>query len=527
MGSAPTRLAMYCLAVPQTRYAQCGDLSLAFQVFGEGQIDLVISSSFISHIELSWTIPEAKAWYDQLGSFCRVLIFDKAGVGLSDPVPKVRTIEDRAAEIEAVMDAAGFDGAALMGISEGGPASIMFAATRPGRVKALILTGTFAHFPLSWDIAERRPEEVSESLRSTMGDEYMLSAGQINRLQPITDGIRSNWGSGQALQVLLPSVKSLSQLGMLERMSASPGMARVTVDSIFRIDVRSILPTIHLPTLVVHATDDPIPVQGGRYLAAHIPGARFVEIVGHDHAPFLAADPDHVNRTIEEFLTGSHAAPRQSSRALKTVLFTDMVSSTERASAMGDQRWSALLRRFGEVTADAVDRFGGIVVKSTGDGHLTTFDGPTNAIRCAESLCSDTEALGVEVRAGIHTGECELIGDDIGGIAVHIAARIMSTAGAGEIVVSSSLRDLVVGSGIGFSERGTHQLKGVPGTWQLLAVDPDGPKLGSSEAALVSHPTPSPRAAMRRSDRTVATMARRAPWLLRGIARLAPSPSAH
>jgi class 3 adenylate cyclase len=300
-------------------------------------------------------------------------------------------------------------------------------------------------------------------------------------------------------------------------------MARVTVDSIFRIDVRSVLPTIHLPTLVIHATDDPIPVQGGRYLANHIPGARFVEIAGHDHAPFLASDPDRVNHAIEEFMTGSHAAPRQSHRVLKTVLFTDMVSSTERASELGDQRWSALLQRFGQVTAEAVSRFDGIVVKSTGDGHLTTFDGPTNAIRCAESLRSDSESLGIEIRAGVHTGECELIDDDIGGIAVHIAARVTSKAGPGEIVVTSSLRDLVVGSGIGFADRGEYDLKGVPGVWHLLAVDPDGPKLGTSEADLFSVSTPSARTTMRRSDRTVAAVAHRAPWLLRGIARLTPS----
>lgn len=222
--------------MPQTKYAQCGDLSLAYQVFGEGEIDLVVASSFISHIELGWTIPEAKAWWDRIGSFCRVLIFDKAGVGLSDPVPKVRSIDDRAAEIEAVMDAAGFDSAAVMGVSEGGPASIWFAATRPDRVKALILTGTFAYLPVSWDDLEQSPEDVAERLRSTLGDAYALSAEQVARIRPMGQAVRANWGTGEALHVLLPSVKSLTQLGMLERMSASPGMARVTVESVFRID---------------------------------------------------------------------------------------------------------------------------------------------------------------------------------------------------------------------------------------------------------------------------------------------------
>lgn len=511
--------------MPQTKYAPCGDLSLAYQVFGEGSIDLVLASSFISHVELVWTIPEAKAWYDQLASFARVLLFDKAGVGLSDPVPKVRSIEDRATEIEAVMDAAGFDCAAIMGISEGGPAAVWFAATRPDRVKALLLTGTFAFTGLDWDDAEMSPAAVSERLRSTVGEGYAPSAEQVARLQPFARAVRSNWGTGEALHVLLPSVKSLAQLGMLERMSASPGMARVTIESAFRIDVRPVLPTIAVPTLVIHATDDPIPVQSGRYLADHIPGARFVEIAGHDHAPFLS-DPDRINRMIEEFLTGTYAPPRQAHRALKTVLFTDIVSSTARAAAMGDERWSAFLRRFGEVTAGLADRFGGTVVKSTGDGHLATFEGPTYAIRCAEALRTDTEALGIEIRTGVHTGECELIGDDIAGIAVHIAARIMSQAAPGEILVSSSLRDLVVGSGIGFDDRGAHELKGVPGQWQLLAVNPDGPQPGSSEASLVSLPTPSARSVMRRSDRAVATMARRTPWLLRGLAHLAPSSAA-
>ena len=509
--------------MPQTKYAPCGDLSLAYQVVGEGAINLVVASSFISHIELGWTVPEVKAWYDQITSFCRILLFDKAGVGLSDPVPKVRSLDDRATEIEAVMDAAGFDDAVLMGISEGGPASILFAATRPERVKALILTGTFALFPVGgWDDLDRSPEEISERLRNTLGDAYAPSAEQVARILPMGPLVRSDWGTGEALHILLPSVKSLAQLGMLERMSASPGMARATVEAVFRIDVRSVLPTISVPTLVIHATDDPIPIQGGRYLADHIPGARLFEVDGHDHAPFLT-QPGRISQTIEEFLTGTHGASRQSDRALKTVLFSDIVSSTAKAAAMGDERWRALLQRFDEVTTSLADRFGGKVVKSTGDGHLATFEGPTHAIRCAEALRSQAESLDIEIRTGVHTGECELMGDDIGGIAVHIAARIMSQAAPGEILVSSSLRDLVVGSGIGFEDRGSHELKGVPGHWQLLAVDPNGAQPGSSEAALASLPTPSARSTMRRSDKAVASMARRTPWLLRGVARLAPS----
>jgi class 3 adenylate cyclase len=309
---------------------------------------------------------------------------------------------------------------------------------------------------------------------------------------------------------------------MFERMSASPGMLRATLESNLRIDVRPILPTLTAPTLVIHAREDTMPVQFGRYLAAHIPGARYLEVEGVDHAPWFT-EPDKILTGIEEFLTGSHAAPSQSHRALRSVLFTDIVASTQHAAATGDERWRAVLHRFGEVTAELTQRFGGTVVKSTGDGHLATFDGPTQAIRCAEALRADAETLGIQIRAGIHTGECELLDADIGGIAVHIAARILGQAGAGEILVSRTVRDLVVGSGTGFEDRGSVELRGVPGTWQLLAVNRDGPRAGSAEAELASMPTPGRRTAMRRSDRAVEVIARRAPWMVRGMARLAPA----
>jgi len=305
-------------------------------------------------------------------------------------------------------------------------------------------------------------------------------------------------------------------------MSASPGMARAALEAVFRTDVRSILPTITAPTLVIHARDDLMPVQGSRYLADHIPGAQYLEVAGANHAPWLT-EPDRILTAIEEFLTGSHAPPSQSHRALRTVLFTDIVASTQHAAAAGDERWRAVLHRFGEITGDLTQQFGGTVVKSTGDGHLATFDGPTQAIRCAEALRADAETLGIQIRAGIHTGECELLDSDIGGLAVHIAARILGQAGAGEILVSRTVCDLVVGSGTGFEDRGSVELRGVPGTWQLLAVDRHGPRAGSPEAELVSIPTPGRRTAMRRSDRAVEAIARRAPWILRGMARLAPA----
>jgi pimeloyl-ACP methyl ester carboxylesterase len=516
-------------AMAETSYASCGDLSLAYQVFGDGPIELVFVGPFVSHVELFWAMPEFKAFFEQLATFCRVVLFDKAGVGLSDPIPKVRTLDERAAEIEAVMDAVGFEKPAVFGMSEGGTASIVFAAKRPQRTRALILYGTYPFMATDWDDIDRDPAAVRERLiaqagedLSGVGADYLPSTEQIARLQEMGRAARSGWGTGATVKSMFPSIRSMRQLAMFERMSASPGMVRATAESVFRVDVRPILPTISAPTLVIHAREDPMPVQCGRYLADHIPGARYLEVDGADHAPWIT-EPDRILTGIEEFLTGSHAAPSQSHRALRTVLFTDMVASTQLAAAAGDERWRAVLHRFGDITTERTDQFGGAVVKSTGDGHLTTFDGPTQAIRCAEALRADAETLGIEIRAGIHTGECELLDTDIGGIAVHIAARILGQAGAGEILVSRTVRDLVVGSGTGFEERGSVELRGVPGTWQLLAVDRHGARSGSAEAELASMSTPGPRTAMRPSDRAVEVIARRTPWILRGVARLAPA----
>jgi pimeloyl-ACP methyl ester carboxylesterase/class 3 adenylate cyclase len=514
--------------VAETSYASCGDLSLAYQLFGDGPVELVFVGPFVSHIELFWTMPEFKAFFDQLATFCRIVMFDKAGVGLSDPIPKVRTLDDRAAEIEAVMDAVGFEKSVIFGMSEGGTASIVFAAKRPERTRALILYGTYAFMATDWDDIDRDPAEVRAHFISEGGEElsgagadYLPSIEQMVRLQEMGRAARSGWGTGATAKCMFPSVRSIRQLAMFERMSASPGMVRATAESVFRIDIRSILATITVPTLVTHARGDAMPVQSGRYLADHIPGARYLEVDGVDHAPWFT-EPDTILTGIEEFLTGSHAAPAQSHRALRTVLFTDMVASTQRAAASGDGRWRAVLHRFGQITAELTQRFGGTVVKSTGDGHLATFDGPTQAIRCAESLRADAETLGIEIRVGIHTGECELLDADIGGLAVHIAARILSQAGAGEILVSRTVRDLVVGSGTSFEDRGSVELRGVPGSWQLLAVDRHGARAGSAEAELASTPTPGPRTTMRRSDRTMEVIAKRTPWILRGMARLGP-----
>jgi pimeloyl-ACP methyl ester carboxylesterase len=508
--------------VPDTLYAQCDGLSLAYQVFGDGPIELVFGGSFASHIELYWTMPEFVAFFERLSTFCRILLFDKSGAGLSDPVPRFRTLEERAAEIQAVMDAVGFERAVLFGASEGGPTSIVFAATRPERTRALILTGTFAYaFIDGWNDMDLDPAEVRTRLVRKLGEVYAPSLQQLVRWQSWCRAAVSEWGSGEACRALAPSVRSIRQLAMVERMSASPGMARATFEAMFRIDVRPILPTISVPTLIIHSNDEIVPVQCGRYIADHIPGARLVEVEGRDHVPWLA-DPDRILTEVEEFLTGSHAAPSPSRRALRTVLFTDIVASTQHAAETGDERWRAVLHRFDEITSESAQRFGGTVVESTGDGHLVTFDGPTQAIRCAEALRVEAETLGIKIRAGIHTGECELRDNRIGGIAVHIAARIVGRADPGEILVSRTVGDLVVGSGTGFEDRGSVELRGVPGTWQLLAVERKGPRAGSAEAELISTPTPGPRTAMRRSDRAVAAIAKRTPWILRGVARLAP-----
>ena len=404
----------------ETSYAPCGDLSLAYQVFGDGPIELVFVGPFVTHIELFWTIPEFKAFFDQLARFCRVLLFDKAGVGLSDPVPHVRTVDDRSTEIEAVMDAVGFESAVLFGMSDGGFASSVFAATRPERTRALILTDSypFSGFIGGWDDVECDPAQVWARARKNfpeLSENYMPSVEQIADLQEIARAVRWRWGSGATFSITAPSVSGrFRQLAMFERMCASPGMARVSLEAVFRIDVRPILPTITVPTLVIHARGDlVVPVQAGRYLADHIPGARYLEVDSADHLPWFS-DPDRILTEIEEFLTGSHAAPAQAHRALRTVLFTDIVGSTQHAAATGDERWRAVLQRFREITADLTQRFGGTVVQHTGDGHLVTFDGPTQAIRCAEALRIDAETLGMQIRAGIHTGECELLDADVG-----------------------------------------------------------------------------------------------------------------
>ena len=439
---------------PQTKYARSGDLHIAYQVVGDGPIDVVWIPGWFSNVEQSWEWLEMAGFFERLAAFSRLIIFDKRGTGLSDPVPidTPATIEQRMDDVRAVMDAAGSESAALVGLSEGGPMSIVFAATYPERTRALILTGTFA--------------------RATWAEDYDVG---IRRefVEPGIDEIISNWGEGLILQLAAPSMDTpvkRRELGRYERSAASPGMVRALMRLNLDIDVRPILATINVPTLVLHREHDMMtPLEMGEYLAQHIPGATMVVLPGQDHVPW-AGDVDRFVGEIQEFLTGSReAAPPD--RVLATVMFNDIVGSTQRAAEMGDRAWKQLLDRFYETAERQIQRFAGRLIDTTGDGVLATFDGPARGVRSAAAIREAVRPLGVEIRAGLHTGECELRGDNVGGIAVHIGARVSAKAGAGEILVSRTVRDLVVGSGLEFADRGEHELKGVPGTWQLFSVE--------------------------------------------------------
>ena len=503
------------MAPPRTRYAKCGDLDIAYQVKGEGPLDIVVVPSFVSNLDFSWAHPAIKAWFDRLASYGRLILFDKAGTGQSDPIPGLRTLEQRVEEIDAVMDAVDSPRAALIGLSEGGPMSILFAATRPGRVQGLVLCGTFATLAQP---AMSLDEVRADFARKGLPEHCWPTEAQYAGLMALWESASERWGEGEAMARLLPTLGDAQQLGVLERLCASPAMARATIQSACLINVADVLPTISVPTLVVHADQDPIPIQFGRFLAERIPDARMLEVKGRDHAPWFVENADLVADEVQEFLTGArHAATAE--RVLSTVLFTDIVGSTERATELGDSRWRAVLERHGEVTRAEIARIGGRTVKSTGDGFLATFDGPARAIHCTEAIRDAVAALGIEIRAGIHTGECELIGDDVGGIAVHIAARVNALAAPREILVSRTVRDLVVGSGIAFEDRGTHELKGVPGDWSLLAVVPAETATQSPEVLIAQAETPGPRESMQMSDRVFSAVARRAPSVLRAASR--------
>ena len=440
------------METPQTRYARSGDAHIAYQVFGEGELDLVVVPGFVSNIEFYWQVPQIESILLRLASYARVVIFDKRGTGLSDPVSEVPPLEQRMDDMHAVMSAAGVERAALYGISEGGPATLLFTATYPERVSALVIYGSTPRFSATADFPWGASDEQAEALR---------------------DEIERAWGEGALLDVFAPSAVGNPQVRELwarfVRAGASPAMALKVMRSMMEIDVREILPSIHVPTLVIHRSGDLIaPVEGARMIAERIDGARFVELDEPDHLPFLG-DTERIGDEVEEFLTGTRRA-RASDRVLATVLFTDIVDSTERAAESGDRGWRQLLDRHDAIVRRQLERFRGNEVKTLGDGFLATFDGPARGVECACAIRDAVRPLGIEVRAGLHTGECELLDNDIGGIAVAIGARVGAAAGASEVLVSSTVKDLVVGADLAFEDRGSHDLKGVPGEWQLFAV---------------------------------------------------------
>jgi class 3 adenylate cyclase len=438
--------------MPETHYAKGPGRDIAYQVVGDGPIDLVVVPGWFSHVDLMWAAPGYARFNDELASFARVILWDKLGTGLSDPIVELPTLESRADELRAVLDTVGSDRPALFGISMGGPISVMFAASYPERVSALVLYGSYANGSIDDDGSQARTTwiEVMTRVRSTI----------------------DHWGEGTTIDWAAPSVSSNAgyreAMGGFERASMSPKMAILQWQTHMRLlDVRDVLSSVHVPTLVLHRRDEAIPLEFARELAAGIPGARLVELDGVDHLP-MVGDITSITGEIEEFLTGHRHEP-PADRVLATVLFTDIVDSTRRAAELGDRRWRALLEQHDQLTCAEVARFRGRVVKNTGDGFLATFDGPTRAVRCAATLAERMPQLGIDVRSGLHTGECELRGDDIGGIAVHIGARVAALAGAGEVLVSNTVKDLVNGSGITFRDRGTHALKGLPGEWQLFS----------------------------------------------------------
>ncbi len=442
-------------AAPVTRYAKSGDVNIAYQVVGDGPFDLVFAPGWVSNIEYSWEEPQFAAFFRRLASFSRLILFDKRGTGLSDRVASadLPTLEQRMDDVRAVLDAVGSKRAVLFGVSEGASLSILFAATYPQRMIALAIYGAFA--------------------KRLWAPDYPW-APTLEERETWIASLESQWGGAVDLATFAPSRADDPQFAewfaTYLRRSASPSAAIALASMNTYIDVRSILPAVHVPTLVMHRTGDrQVQFGNGRYIAERIPGAKFVELPGIDHVWFCG-DSDAIVDEVEEFLTGErHVLERD--RVLATVLFTDIVASTEMATSIGDLRWHQLLESHHAVVRHEIARFGGHEVKTTGDGFLITFDGPARAVRCAMALVDDVRRLGIDLRVGIHTGECEIIGEDIAGIAVHIAARVQSKAAPNEILVSSTLRDLVAGSGLRFSTRGRQQLKGVPDEWELLAVE--------------------------------------------------------
>jgi class 3 adenylate cyclase len=435
------------------RYAKSGDLHIAYAVEGDGPLDLVWIPPWVSQVEYLWSEPSLQRVLERLTAFARVITFDRRGSGLSDPLFGAPTLEDQMDDVLAVMDAAGSEHAAICGTLEGGPMAALFAATFPERTDALLLYATFA--------------------RAVWAPDYEFAWSAEERNFHMDEAVR-HWGEGLIAASVAPSKVAdpgfMEWAARLERLAASPSTIRRIFDLIGEFDVRDVLPSIRVPTLVMHRTGDSfIKVEHSRYIASRVPGARFVELEG-DENMFSVGDWQGLIDEVEEFLTGTRHE-REPDRMLATVMFTDICDSTRRAAEMGDRGWRFLLERHDALFRQALERHRGREVKHTGDGFLATFDGPARAIRCAASVAEAMGSLGLEVRAGLHTGELEVMDGDVGGLAVHIASRVMSEAAPNEVLVSGTVKDLVVGSGIDFEYRGEHELRGVPGDWRLFAVN--------------------------------------------------------
>lgn len=439
---------------PETRYARSGSVSIAYQVVGNGRADLVFVPGWVSHIEYAWEEPTLAPFLERLASFSRLIFMDRRGTGLSDPVERLSTLDERMDDLRAVMDAAGSERAFLFGISESGPMCSLFAATWPDRTAGLVLCNTNARLTVAPD--------YSAGLKQQQIEDFLAMC-------------QAEWGTGAiGATIFAPSRASDDEFrrswGRLERRAVSPGGISKIMAMAVDTDVRHVLPSIRVPTLVIHRTSDRVvPIEAGRYLAEHIPGAKLIEVAGEDHFPWTG-DVDSILDNVEQFVTGSRHAP-QIDRVLATVLFVDIVDSTCHLSQLGDSAWKGLLQSFYKVLRRELERFKGKEINTTGDGLLATFDGPARAIRCAHAMSAEVRRLGIEIRAGLHCGECELIDDGVAGITVHVGARVAAKAAAGETLVSSTVKDLVAGSGIQFGDRGTHELKGVPGEWRLYAAD--------------------------------------------------------
>ena len=437
----------------ETRYAKSGDVHIAYQVVGEVGPDLVFVPGWVSHVEYAWEDPSFARFLRRLASFSRLILIDRRGTGLSDRVADMPSLEQRMDDVRAVMDAAGSAQAALFGISEGGPMCMMFAATYPERTTALVLCGTAA--------------------RITQAEDYPIGIPS-DALNDFARHIGAEWGTGVSADVFAPTVAEDKTFrrswARFERFAVSPSGIQALIRMLHDTDARHILPAVRVPTLVLQRQGDRATAPpGGRYVAERIAGARYVELPGNDHFPWVG-DANALLDEVEEFLTGVRTV-RETDRVLATILFTDIAGSTAHAAGLGDQRWRDLLASHDVLARREFARWGGREVKTVGDGFLATFDGPARAIRCACAIRDGVRSLGIEIRAGLHTGECELIGDDVGGIAVHIGARVAASAAAGEVLVSGTVKDLVAGSGLRFADRGTHQLQGVPGEWRLFSVE--------------------------------------------------------